>query len=281
MNNKRILISLISLWVILFILIPIGTMGLYSFWKVDQFKLVRTLTLANYIAFFTDPIYLQLLLKTLKLSVLIACLAVLISYPMALIVHYKGGAFKTVLFLGVLAPLWVGYLVRIYAWRSILGENGFINSVLMLAGVLEKPTTGLLFNNFSVIVTVLCIAIPFTFIPIYTTIEKIPVSLVRASEDLGGTAFYTFTHIVAPLSLPGIATGFMFAFITAVGDYMAPALVGGASGILFGNMIQTQFGNSFNWPLGASLAVILLLCLLLVILILRKLGDVKGTFEEN
>jgi len=279
-KGKNWLLLLIGLWVALFIVIPMGTMALYSFWQVRDFKIVPAFDINNYVTIFKDPVYLSLFWKTIKLSSIIALLSTLISYPLALFVLQRGGAYKSILYLAVLAPLWVGYLVRIYSWRTILGENGLINSLLMTAGILREPSALFLFNNFAVVVTMLCISIPFTFIPMYSVLEKIPRNLLSAAYDLGANEWKAFLTITFPLSLPGIVTGFSFAFITAFGDYMAPSLVGGTTGIMIGNIIQSQFGGSFNWPLGAALAVVMLLFILLVMSVTRRFAEVKGVYED-
>ncbi|BCG60941.1 ABC transporter permease [Paenibacillus sp. URB8-2] len=280
MYGKNLMLIMISIWVLLFIVLPVSAMLLFSFWSIDNFQIVHSLSIQNYSKIFQDPIYLSLLWKTIKLALIVAVLSALISYPLALFVNHRRGTIKTILFLGVLAPLWVGYLVRIYSWRSILGESGFINSLLVMTGILKQPSSSLLFNSSAVVITMLCIAIPFTFIPIYSAIEKIPGNLLQAAADLGAGGSRAFWTVVFPLSMPGVVTGFMFAFITSFGDYMTPSLVGGTSGIMYGNMIQTQFGNSYNWPLGAALSMIMLLFLLLVIAAARKIGNVQAIFEE-
>lgn len=279
--NRNIVIGLIAAWVLLFILIPIGVMAAYSLWSVEDFKIVKKMSFGNYEEIFLNCTYLTVLWKTIRLSVFVGLLASLISYPLAVYICYFGGRYKHFLYLAVLAPLLVGYLIRVYAWRSILSENGVINSILTMTGILAEPTDKLLFNSFSVVVTMLCIAIPFTFIPIYNAIEKIPAYLLNAAADLGASTRQTFITVLFPLSLPGLATGFMFAFIAALGDYMTPSLVGGTSGIMIGNIVQSQFGNSFNWPLGSALAIIILIMTLLVIVVSQKLGDVKGVIEEG
>ncbi|PYI51293.1 ABC transporter permease [Paenibacillus flagellatus] len=281
MSNKNLIAGLTLLWVAVFILVPIGIMIAYSFWHVQDFKVVKELTLRNYTEVLTNGTYLSILWKTVRLAALVGLLAVLISYPLALFVHIHGGKHKEFLYLAVLAPLLVGYLIRVYAWRSILGEKGVINSVLTMTGILSEPTGKLLFNPASVVLTMLCMTIPFTFIPIYNSLEKIPAFLLNAAADLGANARQTFATVLLPLSLPGIVTGFMFAFVSALGDYMTPSLVGGTSGILIGNLIQSQFGNSFNWPLGSALAVVILAIALTVIVAAQKLGDVKGVLEEG
>lgn len=280
MYGKNLMLIMISIWVLLFIVLPVSAMLLFSFWSIDNFQIVHSFSIQNYSKIFQDPIYLSLLWKTIKLALIVAVLSALISYPLALFVNHRRGTMKTILFLGVLAPLWVGYLVRIYSWRSILGESGFINSLLVLTGILKQPSSSLLFNSSAVVITMLCIAIPFTFIPIYSAIEKIPGNLLQAAADLGASGSRAFWTVVFPLSMPGVVTGFMFAFITSFGDYMTPSLVGGTSGIMYGNMIQTQFGNSYNWPLGAALSMIMLLFLLAVIAAARKIGNVQAIFEE-
>jgi spermidine/putrescine transport system permease protein len=185
-----------------------------------------------------------------------------------------------VYFVLILVPLWVSYLLRVYSWRVILGRNGLINSLLIWIGVLDEPAPIFLFNNFSVTLVLTYIALPFAFIPIYTSLEKIPRSLEEASRDLGAGGIETFIKIVFPLSLPGLVTGGAYALIIGFGDYITPNLVGGTAGYRLANAIEKWFGAANNWPFGSAQAIILLIVILIVLSLVLIAGGVKAIIEE-
>jgi spermidine/putrescine transport system permease protein len=192
-----------------------------------------------------------------------------------LFISRKSGRAKSILYMLVVIPLLTSYIVRIYAMRLILGSNGLINNLLLALGLIHEPLPFLLFNLFAIFLTLCVILAPFMVMPIFSSLEKIPRSLVEASRDLGASEFETFWRVIFPLSLPGVIAGFMFIFILTLGDFLTPILVGGTQGMTFGKIIQMNFGIAYDWPFGSSLSVLLLLLSLLIVLLSSRFGALR------
>ena len=268
----------ITVWMLALVIGPLAFIFLMSFYSTDGMRILPGFSLKNYARFFTDPIYSSVLLKSMVLALVIAVLAILTSYPLAYLVCFRIRRGKQLLFMLSVIPLWVSYLVRIIAWRTILGNRGVLNSFLLGIGVIREPLSFLLYNRFAVAITLTYICIPFVFIPVYTALEKIPRNILEASNDLGAGELRTFLNVVLPLSLPGLVTGFIFAFIIALGDYIIPLQLGGTQGIMFGNLIWSQFGFAFNWPLGAALGFILFALAVAILTLTSRFGTTEGGF---
>jgi len=268
----------VTTWLLALVIGPLAYTFLMSFYSTDGLRIIATFTLKNYARFFTDPIFSSILLKSMVVSLVIAVLALLTSYPLAYLVSFRVRRGKQLLFMLSVIPLWVSYLVRIIAWRTILGNKGVINSFLLAIGAIREPLSFLLYNRFAIAITLTYICIPFVFIPVYTALEKIPRNILEASSDLGAGELRTFLNVVFPLSLPGLVTGFIFAFIIALGDYIIPLQLGGTQGIMFGNLIWSQFGFAFNWPLGAALGFILFAIAVAILTLTSRFGTTEGGF---
>jgi spermidine/putrescine transport system permease protein len=268
----------ITVWLVALVIGPLAYTFLMSFYATDGLKIIPTFSFKNYARFFTDPIFSSILLKSMVISLVIAVLAILTSYPLAYLVSFRMRRGKQLLFMLSVIPLWVSYLVRIIAWRTILGNKGVLNSFLLAIGVIQEPLSFLLYNRFAIAITLTYICIPFVFIPVYTALEKIPRNILEASSDLGAGELRTFLNVVLPLSLPGLVTGFIFAFIIALGDYIIPLQLGGTQGIMFGNLIYSQFGFAFNWPLGAALGFILFGIAVAILSLTSRFGSTEGGF---
>jgi spermidine/putrescine transport system permease protein len=268
----------ITVWMLVLVIGPLALTFLMSFYSTDGMQIISTLTLKNYALFFTDPLYVSVLAKSMIVALIIAVLSILTAYPLAYLVSFRLRRGKQLLFMLSIIPLWVSYLVRIIAWRTILGNKGVINSALLATGAIREPLTFLLYNRFAIAITLTYICIPFVFIPVYTALEKIPRNILEASSDLGAGELRTFINVVFPLSLPGLVTGFIFAFIIALGDYIIPIQLGGTQGIMFGNLIWNQFGFAFNWPLGAALGFILFGISVVVLTATSRFGTTEGGF---
>jgi len=268
----------ITVWMLVLVIGPLALTFLMSFYSTDGMQIISTLTLKNYALFFTDPLYVSVLAKSMIVALIIAVLSILTAYPLAYLVSFRLRRGKQLLFMLSIIPLWVSYLVRIIAWRTILGNKGVINSALLAIGAIREPLTFLLYNRFAIAITLTYICIPFVFIPVYTALEKIPRNILEASSDLGAGELRTFFTVVFPLSLPGLVTGFIFAFIIALGDYIIPIQLGGTQGIMFGNLIWNQFGFAFNWPLGAALGFILFGISVVVLTATSRFGTTEGGF---
>ena len=261
----RLLATLSYVLPILFIVAPLASFLAYSFFRMEGGQIVRDLSLANYKRFFTDAIFIPVLWQTCLLCVSVALLATLIGYPVAFLLANLKGRRRHFLLLMVLVPLLMSYIIKIYAVRAILGGNGFLNRFLLWMGLIDQPLTVFVFNLNAVLLTLTILLIPFAILPIFLSLERIPKSMIEASDDLGASGLQTFSRIVLPLSLPGVVTAGTFVFVLAMGDFLTPQMVGGQSGFTFGRIVYSQFGTAFNWPFGAALSTILAIVVIAVI----------------
>jgi spermidine/putrescine transport system permease protein len=257
------------LWVGIFLLLPYALMFVHSFWQVRDGFIVHHWNLDNYATLFTKPVYLQVLLRTMRIAASVTFCSLLLGYPLAYYLSFHAGTRKELLYQLVIVPLWVSYLVRGYAWKTILGSNGVLNGFLQYAHITHEPVGFLLYSPFAVVLMLTHIYTPFVFLPIYAALETIPRPLLEASQDLGATPGKTFFRIILPLSMPGLLAGATFAFVLSLGDFLAPLLVGGASGTMIANVVQSLFGGAYDWPLGAAVSV----CILLITLSLLFLTE--------
>lgn len=255
------------LWIATFMLLPYAVIFTYSFWTKQYPTFMPDFQFGNYLNLFTDAQYSKVLIRTLKVSLLVSFFAFLLGYPFAYFLAFRcrSQALRTWLYMAVIAPLWVSYLLRAYVWKTILGTEGILNSFLMNIGILSEPSDIFLYNQFAMVLTLTYIFIPFMVMPLYTALEKIPRNLVEASADLGMRPIPTFLRVTLPLSMPGVAAGFTMTFCLTFGDFVAPFLVGGPDGNLVANVIVTQFGTALNWPMGSALAIFVLVIVLAVL----------------
>src|SRR5438445_54836 len=239
----------------------------HSFWLVRDGFLVRQWNLQNYRAIFSNPLYLHVFLRTARIAASVTLCSLLLGYPLAYYLSFHAGPRKELLYQLVIIPLWVSYLVRGYAWKTILGSDGVLNGFLQYLHITREPVSFFLYSPFAVILMLTHIYTPFVFLPIYAALEHIPRPLMEASQDLGASSVQTFWRVILPLSMPGLLAGATFAFVLSLGDFLAPLLVGGPSGTMIANVVQSLFGAAFDWPLGAAISVgilvitISLLCL--------------------
>ncbi len=262
---------------VLFVLVPLAIFLVYSFFGVDQGTIVYTPTLGNYVRFFTDPIFLPVFWNTIVLCVSVAVICILLAYPSAYFLTTLKGRWRYALLMLLLVPLLMSYVIKIYAIRSILGLNGFLNKALVALGILHEPSTLFVFNMNAILLTLSLLLIPFAILPIFLSLERIPQTLLRASDDLGASGLQTFLRITLPLSLPGVASAASFVFVLAIGDFLTPQMVGGISGFTFGRILYSQFGTAYNWPFGAALSVALAIVVICAILIGERFGRNRGT----
>ncbi len=255
------------LWTLAFMFAPYAIMFAYSFYTRKFPTFVPDFQFDNYVALFLDPQYYQVLLRTLKIGLLTTVAALILAYPLAyfLVFKVRSARLRTALYIAVIVPLWVSYLLRAYTWKTILGSQGVLNSFLMWTGLLDQPSDLFLYNQFAMVLTLTYIFVPFMVMPIYTALEKIPRSLIEASKDLGVGRIHTFLMVTVPLSVPGILAGATFTFCLTIGDFVAPFLVGGANGAMIATVVQSQFGTALNWPLGSALSILLLVIVLTII----------------
>jgi spermidine/putrescine transport system permease protein len=259
--------------VILLILIPLASFLSYSFFTVDGLEINHQLSLANYKEFLVGKIYINTLIRTIFLALIVMFSCIFLGYPVAYFLARYAGRFKYVILLILIIPLFMSYIIKIYMMRSILGYAGLINKVLKMFDLIEKPLEFFLWNQNSVIITLVIILLPLIIIPTFTSLEKIPSNIIEASFDLGCKPFQAFRYVIFPIGFPGLVVGSIFVFILALGDFITPQLVGGTSGFTFGKIIYSNFGLAFNWPFGAALASILLFISVIIILLTNYLTN--------
>ena len=247
-------------WVTLFLLCAYVILFAHSFWSVRDGQIVREFTLTNYKHLVISPVYVQVLFRSMKIAGAVTLFALLLGYPVAYYLSFNS-RHKNLLFQLVIVPLWVSYLVRAYAWKTILGSDGVLNTLLQFLHITHGPVSALLYSPFAVVLTLTHIYTPFAFLPIFASLEHIPRNLIEASHDLGATPVQTFWRVILPLSLPGVIAGATFAFVLSLGDFLAPILVGGPSGTMISNIVVSLFGAAYDWPLGAAVS----LCMLVLV----------------
>jgi len=258
------------LWVAVFLLIPYALLFCYSFWSVSPLQtIVHTWTLDNYRQLFRVDVYLQTLFRSMWIAARVMIFSLLLGYPLAYYLSFHAGKRKDLFYQLVIIPLWVSYLVRAYAWKTILGTDGVLNTLLQFLHITRHPVDSLLYSPFAVVLTLTHIYTPFVVLPIYAAMEHIPRNLVEASHDLGASPLQTFWRVIFPLSAPGMIAGATFAFVLSLGDFLAPQLLGGPSGIMISNIVVSLFGAAYNWPLGAAISF----CILVLVVSLLALAE--------
>lgn len=259
-----------------FILAPLATFLVYSFFRVDRTEMHYDISLLNYQRFFAEETFLRVFRQTCVLCLEVSALTIIFAYPVAYFLAGLTGRKKYILIMMMLVPLLMSYIIKIYAIRSILGGNGFLNRALLATGLIDEPLTIFVFNLNAILLTQTVLLIPFAVLPIFLSLERIPRNLLEASADLGASNWQTFARVVAPLSLPGVVAASTFVFVLAIGDFLTPQMVGGQSGFTFGRIIYSQFGTAFNWPFGAALSVILAIVVIVAIAIGQRFGSKQG-----
>lgn len=283
-----LLLSPALLVMVLMLVLPLLALITLSFWTQDYFTLVKDFTFKNYAAIFAlaqkpvdffanpfgifeKPIYLTLLWRSIKMSLSATILVVLLAYPMAYFLAFRVKRHKLVWLILITVPFWTSYLLRVFAWKVILGYNGVINSGLISLGLIDKPLEFLLYNPIAVTGTLAHSWAAFAILPIYVSLEKIDKSLLEAATDLGDGPVRRFLRVTLPLSLPGLIAAVLLVFIPTVGDYITPTLVGGTEGVMIGNIIQSLFGKANNAPLGAAVSITAMLAITLLVCLFLKL----------
>ena len=259
------------LWVGLFLLLPYALMFAHSFWLVRDGFLVHEWNLQNYAKLFHNPVYLEVLFRTVRIAASVTLLSLLLGYPLAYFMSFEAGVRKELFYQLVIVPLWVSYLVRGYAWKTILGSDGVLNGFLQYFHVTKEPVGFFLYSPFAVVLMLTHIYTPFVFLPLYASLEHIPRNLIEASHDLGASPRATFFRVILPLSLPGLLAGATFAFVLTLGDFLGPLLVGGPSSIMIANIVQSLFGTAYDWPLGSAISVAILLLTISLLFVTERL----------
>ncbi len=263
-------------WFLLFLIVPTAVIFLYSFWRQEYISIIPQFTIDNYAQFLANPIHIPLFLRSLVISAAVTMGSIGLAYPAAYFLAFRVRKYKIPLLLALMGPFWTSYLLIVYAWKIILGYDGILNSLLLNLRLVEQPADLLLYSPFAVIITLIHIWSPWLVFPLYASLEKMDKSLLEAAMDLGATPTQAFLRVTLPLTWPGLVVAVLFVFIPTVGEFVTPALVGGPQGYMYGNLIENYFHLGFNWPLGSSLAFIMLaVVMVMTLLLLRAVGPDK------
>lgn len=274
-NTERAIITIIGSWLVLFGVLPLLLLLIASFLTQDQQHFFKpTLTLESYRQLL-DPVYLEVMLHSVQLAVITTFLCLLVGYPFAWFTARLKVRYRTMVLILLMIPFWTNSLVRTYAIRMLLGTQGLLNKMLLTTGIIDTPLH-LLYTDLAVVLGLFYLMLPFMILPLYANLEKLDYRLIEAARDLGADFPQIFRKIVWPLSLPGVVAGCIMVFVPTMGLFYVAALLGGARQLLIGNLIQQQFLNARNWPLGSatSVALILLMAAMLAAyaLTLRRLA---------
>ena len=257
---------------LLFFVAPILILFLYSFWTHQGFDVVPVFTLSNYLTGLTTTTYAAVLVRTVIVGLVTASIVVPTAYVLAYVMRFVFESRAQLLLNVVLVSMFSGYLVRIYAWRTILGREGLLNTVLIQLGLVHDPITVLIFSPAAVVITLVELLIPLALLPVYGSMANVSKDHVEVARDLGSTGFRLHRTILIPMVLPGLSVAFAIAFILSAGDFVTPGLVGGTQGLMVGNLVADQFkGLGSNWPLGAALAFLIVGIVIAIYLAITRL----------
>ena len=267
MHHYKGLVKPYVLWSFLLIVLPLALILLYSITTGDNSLITIHFTLDNFRKI-SDPIYLNVFIKSLQMGLITTGVCLVLAYPMAYIISKFDESSQNILKLLVTIPMWINTLLRTYAWISLLSDNGIINSLFKLLGLNQQT---MMYTNFSVVMGLVCDLLPFMVIPIHTSLAKMDHSLVEAASDLGANRFQTFTKVILKLSLPGVINGVSMVFLLSISSFVIPQLHGGHQFVLIGNLIENQFISEGDWNFGSSISVILAVIILVMMGFMKKI----------
>ena len=267
MHHYKGLVKPYVLWSFLLIVLPLALILLYSITTGDNSLITIHFTLDNFRKI-SDPIYLNVFIKSLQMGLITTGVCLVLAYPMAYIISKFDESSQNILILLVTIPMWINTLLRTYAWISLLSDNGIINSLFKLLGLNQQT---MMYTNFSVVMGLVCDLLPFMVIPIHTSLAKMDHSLLVAASDLGANRFQTFTKVILKLSLPGVINGVSMVFLLSISSFVIPQLLGGHQFVLIGNLIENQFISVGDWNFGSSISVILAVIILAMMGFMKKI----------
>lgn len=256
---------------ILLFLIPMAIMLIFSFWRTNSdFDLVREWNVNNYARFINQATYVRTFIKTLLMASAVTVVGLAIALPFTyFLVRYVSRRLQRIVLLAVVVPFWTSYLLRIYAWQAILGEKGALNQFLMGVGVIDEPSTLLVYNDLGVFVVLVYVYFPFAALALYAALEKFDFTQLNAAQDLGARPDQAFRHILLPQIRTGIITACIFVFIPILGEFLTPSMVGGASGLLIANLLANFFKNALI-PEGAAVGFLIAAFVLVLLIVFRR-----------
>ena len=262
-------------WSAVMIILPMLLIVMYAFTQKGNDVLTFRITLQNFVRFFSDPIFLEVLKRSLWVAVLTTVLCLVLGYPVAYIIAQADGRKKMLLVLLITIPMWINMLVRTYAWVGILQDKGLIYTILGWFGL---GPVSLIYTDFAVILGMVYNFIPFMILQIYTSLTKMDKSYLEAASDLGANKVQSFLRITLPLSLPGVLSGITLVFLPAVSSFFIPKMLGGGQYVLIGNVIESQFLTSGNWNFGSAISLIMAVIIMISLYVTKKV-DKNGQSE--
>ncbi|MGZ5288600.1 MAG: ABC transporter permease [Actinomycetota bacterium] len=268
-----------TIWLILFFVVPVVLVGLYSVGFLTLLRNDDYKSLEHWRFFLTSPTYLGLFWKSVRMSLGVSVTSILLAYPVAYLLALIAGTRKYTLLLVIIVPFLTSYLLRVLAWRVILGESGVANSFLQTVGLADEPVRWLFNSQFAIYLVLSYVWVPFVALPIFVSLENLDHHLLEASSDLGASRLRTFWTITLPLSLPGVVAGFIFVFIPTIGEYVTPQLVGGPGGFMFGSAIQSAFTAGLDWQFGSAMAMFLIFAVAVLLVVFGRFLNVRSVAE--
>ncbi len=256
---------------------PMLIMAVVSFLKAREFDISGEPTVANYTFFLGNWIYLRVLLKTVGIALVVTAICLVLAYPFAYFMLGLPRRWQRTAMVLIVMPFWTSYLLRVYAWMTILAEHGLVNETLRLLGVIGEPLRFLLHSYFAVVVVSVYLYVPYSVLALYTTLDRLDFSLVRAAMDLGASPIQAFRHVVLPLTLPGVLASFVFVFIPMLGEFVTPRLVGGAEAILIVNIVVSQL-RALRFGIAAAMTFVIAGLVLVLLLALRRVVNLDRVF---
>jgi spermidine/putrescine transport system permease protein len=254
-------------------------MAVYTFRSGTFGEAHDTFTMEHYRTLVSNTNSHWLLARSIWVALIASVISIALAYPAAYYLAFQAGPSRMTLLLVIIIPAWISFLLRIFAWKLILGSGGLLNSLLQTIGLVDEPEPILLYSRTAVIVALVYSYVPFVALPIYASLQRIDRSLVEAAADLGCSAWQTFHSVILPLSRPGVLAGFFLVFIPTLGEYVTPLLLGGPQGMMYGNVIQSQFARALNWPLGALMSFLMLAITLLMLVLFSRLIHLEEWVE--
>lgn len=272
MNKKSVLAAPYIIWTIIFTIVPLVIILIFSLNTSSEIaKLDTSFSLDNYKRFF-DRMYIDVFYKSVKISLYSTICCLIIGYPAAYIIASKNVKLRDFLVIFIILPQWTNFLLRTYAWMFILKDNGPINTFLTGIGLIKEPLP-LLYTDGAVVMGMIYNFLPYMILPIYSVILKIDNKYIEAARDLGANSVTTFMKVILPLSMPGVISGITMVFMPAISTFVISDLLGGGHTMLMGNLIQNQFLAARNWQFGSAISMILIVIMLLTMLILGRYSN--------
>lgn len=264
-------------WISVMIVVPMLMIVFYAFTKSSNSVTVVTFTFANFIRFFTDKVFLEVLWRSLRIAIETTIICMLIGYPTAYFIARSAEKMKMRMVLLITLPTWINMLVRTYAWLGLLQDDGVINKFLNLLGL---PSMTLLYTDFAVVLGMVYNFLPFMIIQIYTSLTKLDNSLLEAANDLGASRAQSFWRVTFPLSIPGVISGITLVFLPAVSSFFIPGILGGGQYVMVGTLIESQFLTAGDWNFGSAISLIMAI-IIIASMWLTKFLDKSAEMEAK